>query len=207
MPNKNTREYRGMTMDIERDEEKKIVSGYATTFDAPYTLFETDDYTVREVVDRNAFESTDMSDVIMQYDHQGRVLARLSNNTLEIQPDDQGLFIKADLSGTELGRELYEEIRGGYTNKMSFGFTIDNVEETRTDLDDGRIDILMRITRVAKLYDVSAVSIPANDGTTIGVETRSQIDGVIEKIQAERLEELELRRRKMMLKLKLEAQR
>ena len=129
-----------------------------------------------------------MSDVIMQYDHQGRVFARISNNTLEVEPTDKGLFIRANLGGTEIGRNLYEEIAGGYTDKMSFGFTVDNDEEVRTEAEDGRVDILRTITGISKLYDVSAVSIPANDGTSISVSTRSKIDGVIEEVRAERLE-------------------
>lgn len=207
MPAKNEREYRSMMLDIEQrednqedQEEKKVVSGYASTFDEPYVLYHDDYVTIREVVDRDAFNGTDMSDVIMQYDHQGRVIARLSNNTLEVHPDERGLFIRADLGGTELGRELFEEIRGGYTDKMSFGFTIDRTEETRTDLENGAIDVLIRILRVAKLYDVSAVSIPANDGTSIGVETRNQIDGVIERARAERLEKAKLELKKRIIK-------
>lgn len=207
MPMKNDREYRNMMLSIETradgdepEKETMVVSGYASTFEEPYTLYEDRDIIMREVVDKDAFSTTDMSDVIMQYDHQGRVIARNSNNTLEVAPDEKGLFIKADLSGTELGRELYEEIRGGYTDKMSFGFTIDKTERTRTDLDDGRIDVLIRILRVSKLYDVSAVSIPANDGTSISVSTRSQIDGVIEEVRAERLERAKLELKKRLLK-------
>lgn len=208
MPAKNNREYRAMMLSIEtRDEgtqdgqeEKKVVSGYASTFEEPYTLYSDNYLTIREVIDRHAFDNTDMSDVIMQYDHQGRVMARNSNNTLEVRPDEKGLFIRADLGGTELGRELYEEIRGRYTDKMSFGFTIDRTEETRTDLEDGKIDILRRILSVSKLYDVSAVSIPANDGTSIGVDTRSKIDGVIEMARAERLNRAKLELKKIILK-------
>ena len=208
MPLKNDREYRAIMLGIDQREEGQdepqegnmIVSGYASTFDKPYTLY-SDDYMVyREVVDPSAFNNTDMSDVIMQYDHEGRVIARTSNNTLEVRPDDWGLYINADLSGTELGRELYEEIRGGYITKMSFGFTIDRAEETRTDLNDGRIDILRRILDVSKLYDVSAVSIPANDGTSISVQTRSQINGVIEEARAERLRAKKLELKKRILK-------
>lgn len=165
MPMKNDREYRKMMLAIETrtegeepEKEERTVSGYASTFEQPYTLYSDEYMTYREVVDPSAFNNTDMSDVIMQYDHEGRVIARTSNNTLEVTPDEQGLFIRADLGGTELGRELYEEIRGGYTDKMSFGFTIDRAEETRTDLEDGTIDILRRILSVSKLYDVSAVS-------------------------------------------------
>lgn len=208
MPKNDNREYRSMMLNIEtraegdepEEKETMIVSGYASTFEEPYTLFEDNDIILREVVDKDAFADTDMTDVIMQYNHEGRVIARNSNNTLIVTPDEKGLFIKADLSGTELGRELYEEIRGGYTDKMSFGFTIDRIERTRTDLEDGRIDVLNRILRVSKLYDVSAVSIPANDGTSISVETRSQIDGVIEEARAERLKRAKLELKKRLLK-------
>ena len=205
MPMKNNREYRNMVLNIETradgdEPETMVVSGYASTFETPYTLYEDDVIILREVVDKDAFEGTDMSDVIFQYNHEGRVIARNSNNTLSVTPDEKGLFIKADLSGTELGRELYEEIRGGYTDKMSFGFTIDRIERTRTDLEDGRIDFLNRILRVSKLYDVSAVSIPANDGTSISVETRNQINGVIEEVRAERLNRAKLELKKQFLR-------
>lgn len=192
MPKINDREYRNMTMEVVRDEndenETMNVSGYASTFDDPYVLFENDDLIYREQIDKNAFNETDMTDVIMQYDHAGRVFARNSNGTLNITTDDIGLKIDADLSGTEIGRQLYEEIRGGYTDKMSFGFVVDNDEELRTESADGRVDILRTITNIKKLYDVSAVSIPANNATSISISTRGRIDGVIDEIRAERRE-------------------
>lgn len=209
MPVKTDREYRNLMLEIRTPEEgepeqrEMIVEGYASTFNEPYTLYEDNEFRLQEVVDQNAFANTDMSDVIMQYNHEGRVFARTSNNTLSIIPDEQGLFISANLGGTEAGRDLYEEIRGGYTNKMSFGFTVDGDEEVRTSEPDGFITITRRITSVQKLYDVSAVSIPANDATSISVRTLT--DGVIEKVKAERLEkeQLELRRRKMELQIRL----
>ena len=210
MPMKTNREYRDMRLDIvtraggdeNPTEEKMIVNGYASTFNEPYTLYEDDDLIYREQVDSSAFDNTDMSDVIMQYNHEGRVFARISNNTLRVQPDDQGLFIEADLGGTELGRQLYEEIAGGYTDKMSFGFIVDKDEELRTEAADGRVDILRTITGISKLFDVSAVSIPANDATSIAV--RNLTDGVIERIRAERLEaeRIETERRRAIVKAK-----
>lgn len=205
MPVNKDREYRNMTMramDYDPDESRKVVEGYASTFDEAYTLFNGDGWRYDEIVDRGAFDATDMSDVIMQYDHQGRVFARNKNNTLEVIPDEKGLFIRADLGGTELGRELYDEIRGGYTDKMSFGFTVTGEYEEREKLDDGFTIYTRHIKSVGKLYDVSAVSIPANDGTSISV--RNLTDGVIERIQAERLEEerIELERRKAEIKAK-----
>ena len=195
---KNNREYRNMTMQIrepmEGEEERKVVTGYASTFDEPYKLYEGEGWELWETVDRTAFDETDMSDVIMQYDHRGRVFARTRNNTLRVEPDERGLFIEADLGGTEIGRELYEEISGGYTDRMSFGFTVTGDSEEREKNDAGVWIYMRHITKVGKLYDVSAVSIPANDGTSIAADavTRSigdLTDGVIEKIRAERLEE------------------
>ena len=199
---KSEREYRTMSVEIrqpeEGQEERKVVEGYASTFGQPYVLYSGDDIVYREQVDPKAFDDADMTDVIMQYDHQGRVFARIKNGTLSVHPDDVGLRIEADLGGTELGRQLFEEIRGGYTDKMSFGFTVSDDEELRSKTADGRVDILRTITGVSKVYDVSAVSLPANDGTSIGVQTRCRIDGVIEEVRAERLEaeraELERRR-------------
>ena len=207
---KSEREYRDMTMEIRsaeteevEQEERKVVTGYATTFNEPYTLYEDEAWRFNEVVDARAFDNTDMSDVIMQYDHEGRVFARISNNTLTVTPDERGLLIEADLGGTELGRQLYEEILGGYTNKMSFGFTVDGEDYLDTKDADGKALTVRRITSVRKLYDVSAVSLPANDATSISV--RSLTDGEIERIQAERLEaeKLELRRKKLMIEIDL----
>lgn len=214
MPVKSNREYRNMAMtaieqtDSEQEQDNKmVVRGYASTFNEPYTLFRDEDLQFDEVVDADAFANTDMSDVIMQYDHEGRVFARQSNNTLTVTPDERGLLIEADLGGTELGRQLYEEIRGGYTNKMSFGFTVDDEDIDESEDEEGRLLVTRTIKSIRKIYDVSAVSIPANDATEISV--RSLTDGVIEKAQAERLaaEALELRKRKMMMKLKLEGQK
>ena len=206
MPQKNNREYRNMVVRaIEPEEtEEKRVEGYASTFNEPYTLYEDDWIIYREQVDPSAFNDSDLSDVIMQYDHQGRVFARISNGTLEVAPDERGLLINADLGGTELGRQLFDEIRGGYTDKMSFGFIVAEDTELRTKLEDGRVDILRTLTRVAKVFDVSAVSLPANEGTSIGVSTRSRIDGAIEEVRAERLaaEQMELERQRTETRVK-----
>lgn len=201
MSSKENREYREMQIRVETraeeeqtdepKEERFIVTGYATTFDEPYLLWkEGDDYEVWEKIDRAAFDDCDMDDVIMQYDHRGRVFARLRNNTLEVRPDEKGLFIRADLGGTDLGRGLYQEIAGGYTDRMSFGFSVD--EDTREIVEDrttGKMVVTRTITRVGKLYDVSAVSLPANPGTSISARL---LDGVTEEVRAERLKAQQL---------------
>lgn len=176
------REYRKMLLEVKDTEDTDYtVTGYATTFDEPYTLYDIGDgKVVKEQVSRNAFDNTDRSDTIMQYDHQGIVFARLSNDTLKLTVDDHGLFVEAYLGGTSNGRNLYEEIKGGYINKMSFGFTV-----TDDDLAEADYGYLRTIKAIGKLYDVSAVSIPANDYTEISA--RNHIDGAIDEIETERI--------------------
>ena len=202
------REYRNFTLSVMDNEpteetESRTVTGYASTFMEPYTLFEDEEIVIREQVDPNAFKDADMNDVILQYDHEGRVFARVSNGTLNVRTDEHGLAITADLGGTEIGRQLYEEIKGGYTTKMSYGYTVPAGGEAweQATLEDGRTLHTRTVTRVGKVYDVSAVSLPANDGTAISVRNLS--DGVIEKVKAERLKALETERRRIELKRRL----
>lgn len=184
------REYRTMVMEVRAestDESKMIVEGYATTFNQPYTLYEDRYCKFVEQIDPTAFAECDMSDVIMQYDHEGRVFARNKNGTLSLSVDSIGLKVTADLGGTDAGRQLYQEIKGGYTNKMSFAFKVEEDKKEYTEDHDRQFVTCTRtIAKISKLYDVSAVSIPANDMTSISA--RRYADGVIEYIQAERLE-------------------
>lgn len=203
---KPNREYRRIDvsgLETRSEDNSMIVEGYATTFNDPYVLFRDGDYTVKEQIDRNAFDNTDMSDVIMQYDHEGRVFARIKNGTLRVMPDEHGLKISADLGGTEIGRQLYEEIKGGYTDKMSFGFTVEKDERTESrDAETGKTEILRTITAIRKLYDVSAVSLPANDATEICA--RSFGEGVIAEAVRELDAEKERLRKIAILKALLE---
>lgn len=195
MPVKKDREYRSLTAPLSAVAQTKrintdyYVEGYATTFDKPYLLYEFEDGTkIYERIDAHALDSADMSDVIMQYDHEGRVFARQSNGTLVLQPDEKGLFIAADLGKTDLARGLHQDIEAGMITKMSWGFTVaedsyDKLTHTRT------------ILKIAKVYDVSAVSIPANGDTEIS--TRNAASRSYEQEKQERLE-----RRVAILKLK-----
>ena len=209
------REYRNFNSIERRESEdgEKIVEGYATTFNQPYELFrdawEGATYIFVEQVDANAFADTDMSDVIMQYNHEGRVFARTNNGTLGLDADMKGLHIRANLGGTEIGRQLYEEIAGGYTDKMSFGFRVGKDKVDRTEERDNEtglvtVTVLRTILEISKLYDVSAVSLPANDATSISA--RSFCDGVIEEIKKDYLErekrERQIRKIRLLMEVK-----
>ncbi len=171
------------------------VKGRAVVFDTPTCLFEYEGIKYSEIIDRNAFINCDMSDVIMNYNHSGKVVARLKNNTLKLNFNNEGLDIVADLSGTEEGRKLYEEIRGGYIDKMSFAFTV--VEPDGEEYDPETHT--RKVTKIKKLYDVSAVDIPAYEETSLTARNSFEAE---RKEEAERME-YEHRRKLLIAKTKL----
>lgn len=192
------------------DDGEKVVEGYASTFNQPYELWKYGNYRVMEQIDPHAFDEADMADVIMQYNHEGRVFARTGNGTLTLRTDDVGLRIRADLGGTELGRQVYDEIKGGYTDKMSFGFRVaeDKREETE-NYDTGEIVIMRTITKISKVYDVSAVSLPANDATSISARTYGEgvIAEVAEEIRKREAERERRERQRQKIRIMLEVNR
>ena len=198
---KNDREYRTLNLEVEKREEDSepsyIVRGYASTFE-PYVLFTDGDIEYYEQIDPKAFDECDMTDVVFRVDHEGAVYARSSAGTLEVGVDEHGLYDRADLSKTAKARELFEDIQAGNYPKQSFAFTVKEDsynKETHT----------RTILKIAKLYDVSPVSFPANPTTELDVATRDYFNGVIEMERAERLEaeKREKDRKRLELKLKL----
>lgn len=189
MPQHREREYRAFAEFCALDDQQSpyTVTGYACTYDK-YPLW--GNYYERIVPE--AFAGADLSDVIFQYDHQGRIYARTSNGTLQVTPDGRGLLVRADLSRSSAARELFEEIRAGLVTKMSFGFHV--VQDHAEDRDYTRV-----IDRIDKVYDVSAVSLPANGNTEISVSTRDFFHAVEERRAREALE---VQRRKLELRMK-----
>lgn len=193
----NEREYRDINlgqMELRTmDDGQMVVDGYATTWDE-YLLWEEDGYRVYEKFDKHAFDKCDRSDIIMQLNHEGRVYARGGNKTLVVEPDENGLRITAYLGGTEEGRKIFEEIKGGYLTKMSHGFRKKtDKREVIENHETGVVEVHRNILEVAKEYDVSVVSLPANEATSISA--RNLCDGLIAEVKEERLA-MEARKRK-----------
>lgn len=201
---KDTAQCRTLTLSAPLDgtakrfDVEQYVEGYAAGFNR-YLLADNGDWgKVYERFDPKCFADCDISDVILQYDHQGRVFARTTNGTLVVEPDEKGLFMAADLSRTALARDLHADIAAGMITKMSWRFMPDKYYIERTE---GSRDCTIVHTRVSKIYDVSAVSIPANnEGTEISA--RSFVDGVIAELARSEAEESE-RRRKIKIKQKI----
>ena len=179
------RNYR--SFEIRAEPDGQIVEGYAAVFEQDTVLYEADGIQYKEVISRGAFDHADMRDVVMNYNHAGKPVARTKNGTLSLLVDSTGLKITADLSGTEEGRKLYEEIKGGYIDKMSFCFLTRGEEYNKTTH-------TRRITGFKRLFDVAAVDLPAYDTTSI--QARSFFLAEAEKERAEA-------RRRAALKLKI----
>ena len=183
-----------IVQDEGQDSQEMWVEGYAVRFNSPTVLFEYDGIEYKEQVANDAFSEARMDDVIFNYNHAGRVFARTRNRTLQLTVDAQGLFIRARLDGTAEGRTLYDDIKNGFVDRMSFRFTV--AKESYEN--DKR---LWTVERIKKLYDVAAVDIPAYDDTSI--EARKAFALEADAQEQKRKADAELAKQKLKLKLGL----
>ena len=197
---KQDREYRSMELRVlpldSVDEPSYMVEGYASTYE-PYKLMSIEDVDYYERIEPTAFDGADLTDVVFRVDHEGRVYARTSAGTVQLWHDDHGLGQRTDLSKTQAARELFADIEAGNYPKMSFAFTVaedhyDKATHTRV------------IDRIAKVFDVSPVSFPANPTTELSVSTRDYFNGVIEAEKAERLEREMREKQKQKIRIMME---
>ena len=185
--------YRSFRVASSEDNEG-TVDGYAATFEDSTVMYEIDGIEYKEIIAKGAFDKTEMNDVVMNFNHSGKPVARTKNNTLNLKIDERGLLINADLTNSEAARNLYEEIKSGLIDKMSFAFTVDEDEynpktHTRT------------ITKIKRLFDVAAVDFPAYESTSISA--RGFFKAEAEKEQAEAAAEAATRTKKIEDILKL----
>ncbi len=147
---------------ITGNENDMVIEGYAIVFNQRTLLYEVEGIKYYEVIERNALNTTDLKDICLKYNHgdNAKILARTRNNTLEINVDDKGLFIRAKLADTTDGKDLYSLIKRGDLDKMSFAFTVD--DETFDRSDNTR-----HIRSIKKVFEVSVVDTPAYEGTSI----------------------------------------
>ena len=162
--------------DFRAMDEERTVDGHAAVYES---VADIGGY-FKEVIERGAFDETDFDDVLffVNHDIQKIPLARSRRNngssTMQLKVDDKGLYISARLDTEENmeARSLYSSIKRGDMNGMSFMFTIAN--EKWTDLDT---DLPTRhILKVRKVYEVSAVNMPAYTSTDISARDKSALD-------------------------------
>ena len=164
-------------VEMRASEEEMTVEGYAVVFDEV-----TDLGWIKEVIDRNAFDGADMSDIVMKYNHENSVLpmARTRGGSLTFEIDDHGMRIRAKLPDTSVNRDIYTLIRDGVLSKMSLAFTIKNEEyDYETDT--------RKILAFDKIFDVSVVDVPAYESTEIYARTKEQYEEEKRKYEALKL--------------------
>ncbi|MDQ6223088.1 HK97 family phage prohead protease, partial [Staphylococcus epidermidis] len=171
---------------------------YAVRFNEPTVLFKFDGLEYKEIIKPEALNHADLSDVPFKYNHSDNVMimARTRSKTLTLNIDSEGLFIRAELANTTAGRDLYELIKRGDVDRMSFAFTIEDEDydiETHT----------YTIRSIDKLFDVAAVDFPAYDNTSISARKSSALE--LERSREIDLEKSadEKRKKELLLKLRL----
>ena len=174
------------------DSDKLEIKGYAAVFNSPET------YGYTEVIAPSAFDNTDMSDVVLRYNHDDSfmVLARTRNDSLKLDVDEKGLFMDAVLQKDITDHvNIYNAIKSGLIDKQSFAFTVEKDEydydtDTRTILDIG------------KLFDVSVVDQPFYNATDVSVARDIKNDDFLAR-REELRKKHELDKRKEEIKAKL----
>jgi len=190
-----TREYRAFDFEAKEDNGDLIVEGTPVVFESPTVIYEIDGLKFYEVVDRHAFDKTHMSDVVFVENHGGTPGARTKNGSLEIKVDQLDVKSRANLRTSSKGPAMYSDIKNGIYDKMSFSFTVskDSYDKnTRT----------RRILEIDRLYDVSVVTFPAYEQTSINARSFYEVEAEKEmKEHAEAIQrELKLEALKKMLK-------
>ena len=179
MKNKLTKEIRlnpnllKITERAEGEEEKMIVEGYPIVFDKEaYIGYEP--WGWYEKVDKKAFDSAIMDDVVLRYNHNDDffILARTRNGSLKLTIDDHGVFMHAELIDTQQNRDIYKMVKAELLTEGSFAFTVSDETE---DLVDG---IPHRtITGIGTLFDVAICPNGAyGDLTEIYARSRELVD-------------------------------
>lgn len=153
-------------VEVRQNEDGTIhVAGYATTFNTDYDLYggpSAMGWTERIAPGAFTKALAENDDVRFLVNHDGLPLARTKSHTLLLEQDDLGLRMEANLDpANPTVTELTSALRRGDVDQMSFAFSV-----TRQEWNDDYTD---RTIREVRLYDVAAVTYPANPATIIGV--------------------------------------
>ena len=167
----NNKEVRSLEFEIRAEEGAK--EGRKGRLTGMPIVFEqvTDLGWIREVIDRDALNDTDLRDVRFLVGHDTSMipLARSRNNnensTMQLTVTDRGMEIRVDLDteGNPRAKELYSAVQRGDISGMSFMFTVDRDEWEDLESDHP----LRRIRSIGRVFEVSAVTFPAYEGTDI----------------------------------------
>ncbi|AWF95372.1 HK97 family phage prohead protease [Weissella cibaria] len=163
-------EYRAVELDSSelragQGESIGQIAGYAIVWDTPST-----NLPFVEVIQGGALNGVDLSKVIALYNHDfANVLGRVDSGTLQLDIDKHGLHFTLDIPDTTLGRDVYTQIKNGNLSGLSFRFTIADGGESWKNVNGKPVRY---ISKIATMREISIVSVPAYDDTSVEV-TRS----------------------------------
>ena len=162
--------------DIRAVDEGNYIEGHAAVFDQKTTIGNW----FHEIIERGAFDSCEFDDVLFTANHNmweiplARSRRNNKNSTLQLNVDDKGLYIRADLdvdNNTE-AKSLHSAVKRQDITGMSFIFYVK--EETWSDLDSDMPT--RRIKKIARVREVRAVNFPAYEGTDINARDQSALE-------------------------------
>lgn len=181
----DTREYRSFELRSKTENEpddSMIIEGRAVVFNSPEVMFSSDGIDYYEEIDKDAFKDAKMSDVILNMNHEGQALARTRNNTLQLELNENGLDVVADMSKSRASRDAYEAVQNGLLDKMSFAFTV--AEDSYDEKAHKRT-----IRRIDRLFDVSLVNMPAYEATSVSARSYFEAQAEAERQAVEAAKE------------------
>lgn len=156
-----------------RADGSATIHGYAAVFDTPATIHGIFVERIKRGAFRKALAAPNL-DVPLLFGHDGQPVARTTNSTLQLTEDPRGLHIVAELAPTTLGRDLLALIERGDLSQMSFAFATEpaGVAWRYADTPDALDE--RDIYEFSALYDVSVVTRPAYDATSVELAPRSK---------------------------------
>lgn len=167
MSEKERRTFKGR-VELRKRGDNVTLTGYAAVFNS-----ETDLGEFREVIRPGAFRKAVRSDDVRAlWNHDDNiVLGRTKPGTLRLEEDDHGLRVEIDAPRS--AESIVESIQRGDVDAMSFGFSV----RSGGDRWSGEKGSQMRELIDLRLLDVSPVTFPAYEATTISAEARSMVQG------------------------------
>lgn len=144
------------------DDNGMTVEGYAMLYDQPSVPMPFVEY-----IDRGALDNVDLSKVLLLYGHDlNSVLARSDAKNLQLRADDKGLWFRAALPDTTLGRDTYTNVANGNLKGCSVGFKIGDDKWLQGN--DGQV--IHHIRSFDQLIEISITPIPAYTETSVDVQ-------------------------------------
>lgn len=160
-----TTDVRTLTTDLttrSSDDNGMTVEGYAMLYDQPSVPMPFVEY-----IDRGALDNVDLSKVLLLYGHDlNSVLARSDAKNLQLRADDKGLWFRAALPDTTLGRDTYTNVANGNLKGCSVGFKIGDDKWLQGN--DGQV--IHHIRSFDQLIEISITPIPAYTETSVDVQ-------------------------------------